>query len=213
MNAGVGLRRRGDMRDLIRVGFVAVLLSLRLAAPVAAGPLEEAVAAYDRGDYTTALRLYRPLANQGSAAAQHNLGFMYAHGQGMPQDYAEAVMWYRKAAEQGLAAAQLNLGVMYDNGQGVPQDYAEAVMWYRKAAEQGVAAAQLNLGVRYDNGRGVPQDYVQAHMWFNLAAARFLASETENRETAVRNRDRIAAKMTVAQIAEAQRLAREWKPK
>ena len=177
MNAGVGLRRRGDMRDLIRVGFVAVLLSLRLAAPVAAGPLEDAVAAYDRGDYTTALRLYRPLANQGSAAAQHNLGFMYAHGQG------------------------------------VPQDYAEAVMWYRKAAEQGVAAAQLNLGVRYDNGRGVPQDYVQAHMWFNLAAARFLASETENRETAVRNRDRVAAKMTVAQIAEAQRLAREWKPK
>ncbi len=86
-------------------------------------------------------------------------------------------------------------------------------MWYRKAAEQGVAAAQLNLGVRYDNGQGVPQDYVQAHVWFNLAAARFLASETENRETAVRNRDRVAAKMTVAQIAEAQRLAREWKPK
>ncbi len=213
MNAGVGLRRRGDMRDFIRVGFVAVILSLRLAAPVAAGPLEDAVAAYDRGDYATALRLYRPLANQGSAAARHNVGFMYAHGQGVPLDYAEAVMWYRKAAEQGLAAAQLNLGVMYDNGQGVPQDYAEAVMWYRKAAEQGVAAAQLNLGVRYDNGRGVPQDYVQAHMWFNLAAARFLASETENRETAVRNRDRVAAKMTVAQIAEAQRLAREWKPK
>ena len=84
--------------------------------------------------------------------------------------------------------------------------------WYRKAAEQGDAPAQLNLGVMYDTAQGVPQDHVQAHKWYNLAAARFTASETANREKAVRNRDRLAAKMTAAQIAEAQRLAREWKP-
>ena len=65
----------------------------------------------------------------------------------------------------------------------------------------------------YLNGHGVPQDYVQAHKWINLAASRFTASETENRDKAVKNRDIVAAKMTLAQIAEAQKLAREWKPK
>ena len=91
----------------------------------------------------------------------------------------------------------------YDNGRGVPQDDAEALKWYRKAAEQGYALAQTNLGFMYDHGRGVPQDYVLAHMWFNLAVA-----AAGNSAMA---RD-IAAKMTPAQIAEAQKLAREWKP-
>ena len=121
--------------------------------------------------------------------------------------------WYRKAADQGRADAQFNLALMYANGQGVPQDHAEAMTWYRKAAEQGDAAAQLNLGVMYHVGQGVPQDYVQAHKWYNLAAARFPASDSEKRANAVRNRDAVTAKMTAAQIAEAQRLAREWKPK
>ena len=75
--------------------------------------------------------------------------------------------------------------------------------WYRLAAEQGLADAQFNLGIRYYNGQGVPQDYVQAHLWWNLAAAQ---GDEEARE----NRDIIAAKMTPAQIEEAQRLAREW---
>jgi TPR repeat protein len=131
----------------------------------------------------------------------------------VPQDYAAAVMWYRKAADQGDAVAQSNLGFMYEKGRGVPQDYAAAVMWYRRGTDQGDAAAQNNLGIMYANGQGVPQDYVQAYKWSNLAVARFSASETEYRERAVKNRDRIAAKMTPAQIAEAQRLAREWKAK
>jgi TPR repeat protein len=63
----------------------------------------------------------------------------------------------------------------------------------------------------YDKGQGVPQDYVQAHMLFNLAASRFSASEAEDRNKAVKNRDSVASKMTPAQIAEAQKLAREWK--
>jgi hypothetical protein len=95
----------------------------------------------------------------------------------------------------------------------VRQDWGEAVKWFRKAADQGYARAQYILGVMHENGEGMPQDYVQAHKWFNLEAARYPASETENRERAVRNRDRVAAKMTAPQIAEAQRLAREWKPK
>ena len=81
------------------------------------------------------------------------------------------------------------------------------------AAEQGHAGAQYNRGVAYGKGKGVPQDYVQAHMWFNLAASRFSASEAEDRDRAVENRDMIASRMTPEQLAEAQRLAREWKPK
>jgi TPR repeat protein len=102
---------------------------------------------------------------------------------------------------------------MYDNGQGVLQDYVEAARWYRRAAEQGVATAQANLADMYAFGRGVPQDYVLAHMWFNLAASRYPASEIDARKKAIHNRDLVASKMTPAQIAEAQRLAREWKPK
>jgi TPR repeat protein len=136
---------------------------------------------------------------------------MYDKGRGVPQDYAEAMRWYHKAAEQGNTLAQANLGDMYLTGRGVPQNYAAAARWFHKAAEQGFAPAQNNLGVMYENGQSVPQDYVQAHMWFSLAAAR--VSETEYRETAMRNRDRVAAKMTATQIAEAERLAREWKPK
>ncbi|MBM3518860.1 MAG: sel1 repeat family protein, partial [Alphaproteobacteria bacterium] len=88
-------------------------------------------------------------------------------------------------------------------------DDAEAARWYRLAAEQDLAQAQNNLGVMYEYGRGVPQDYVQAHKWYNLAASRSPASD----DVAVKNRDIVAAKMTPAQIAEAQRLAREWRPR
>jgi len=117
--------------------------------------------------------------------------------------------WIRKA-EQGDVDSQFHVGVMYDNGQGVPQDYQEAIRWYLAAAEQGDAGAQNSLGVRYQRGQGVPQDYIQAHMWYNLAASNLTG---EDREMPVKNRDLIAEKMTAEQIAEAQRLAREWKPK
>jgi TPR repeat protein len=99
------------------------------------------------------------------------------------------------------------------HGWGVPQDYAEAVKWYRKAADQGLPPAQSNLAGMYYFGRGVPQDYVRAHLWFNLAAAGYTASETDRRDFAVKSRDELAKKMTSEQIAEAQKLAREWKPK
>ncbi len=184
--------------------------TLGLTAPAWAG-FDEAEAAYQRGDYAAAISWLRPLAEQGHARAQYNLGFMYYNGQGVPQDYAEAVKWYRKAVEQGNAGAQYNLGLMYSNGLGVPQDDAKAVQWYRKAAEQGHAKTQFILGFGYSNGLGVPQDYVQAHMWYNLAASRFPPSG--DRDRAVRNRDNVAKRMTSAQISEAQKLAREWRPK
>ena len=86
------------------------------------------------------------------------------------------------------------------------QDKAEAVRWWRKAADQGIADAQETLGVMYQNGTGVTEDYVQAHMWYNLAAV-------QGKESAGKYLDILTRVMTPAQIAEAQKLMREWKPK
>ena len=181
------------------------ILVLSFAVPVAAGSLEDGRAAYEHRDFAIAERLFRPLAEHGNAIAQYNLGVMYHKGEGVPQSYPHAVSWYRYAAWQGDASAQLELGLMCYNGQGTLQNYAEALTWFRKAADQGSARAQFNLGAMYANGQGVPQDYILAHMWLSLAAAK-------NETRAVDLRDIVAAKMTAAQVAEAQKLAREWKP-
>ena len=124
----------------------AVLLSATLAGPATAGPYEDAMAAAKRGDYATAIGLWRPLADQGDRDARFLLGSMYAAGKGVPQDYAEAAKWYRLAADQGESLSQFFLGAMYSNGQGVPQDYGQAVKFYRMAAEQGDADAQYKSG-------------------------------------------------------------------
>ena len=117
-------------------------------------------------------------------------------------DYATALREWSPLAKQGLAAAQFNLGLMYAFGRGVPQDYKAAVKWYRLAAEQGDADAQNNLGNAYGRGQGVIQDNVYAHMWLNIAAS-------SGHKLARKNRDIIVKRMTPAQIAEAQKLARE----
>src|ERR1700687_3198039 len=109
----------------------AIVLVSAFAAPVAAGTFEDAVDAHARGDYAKALRLIRPLANDGDAAAQFNLGLMYITGPGVTRDDAEAVMWFRKAADQGDAVAEFLLGYQYANGIGVPLDYGEAMIWFR----------------------------------------------------------------------------------
>lgn len=126
-------------------------------------------------------------------------------------DHKTALRLVRQLADQGLSSAQYNLGVMYEQGQGMPQDYAEAAKWFRKAAEQGHPPAQYNLGIMCAEGRGVPQDRVNAHKWFSLAAALFPASYSAKRDSALKNRDVVIAKMTPTQIAEAERLFREWK--
>ena len=112
----------------------AVFLVVTCATGAAADSIEEAEFAYDRGDYTRAARLFRPLAEQGIASAQNNLGGMYTQGRGVSQDYQEALKWYRRAAEQGIASAQNNLGLMYENGRGVRRDLIHAHMWYNVAA-------------------------------------------------------------------------------
>ncbi len=117
-------------------------------------------------------------------------------------DYARALVACRKAAETGDPAAQNDLGVMYQKGVGVTQDYAEAMKWYRKAATQGFADAQFNLGLMYHYGYGVPQSDVKALMLFKLAAV-------NGYDRSAKAQKFIATKMTAADIAQAERLARE----
>jgi hypothetical protein len=133
-----------------------VFLVLAWASIASAASLEDAEFSYERGDYTQAARLFRPLAEQGVASAQFSLGMMYAKGQGVPQDYQAALKWFQKAAEQGDASAQNNLGLMYERGRGVRQDFILAHMWSNIAAaalngEEGIAAMKR-------------RDYVASHM-------------------------------------------------
>ncbi len=121
-------------------------------------------------------------------------------------DYATAMRIFHSLADQGDAIAQYRLGLMYQGGLGVPEDYASAAMWFRSAAEQGLKTAQWDLGLMYENGFGVQRDYVQAHMWYNLSAA-------QGWEAGAISRTKLERAMTPAQIAEAQRLSREWKPR
>jgi hypothetical protein len=133
-------------------------------------PLAEGLAASNRGDYAQALKIFRPLAEQGNANAQHAIGWMYHNGRGVTQNYQEALKWYRLAAAQGFAKSQYNRGIMYSHGFGVTQNYQEALKWYRLAADQGFAMAQNDIGLYYYNGFGVTQNYQEALKWFSLAA-------------------------------------------
>ena len=142
-----------------------------LVATANAAPIDDAVAAYDRGDYAQALKIFRQLATKGNAEAQYNLGTIYHEGNAVTQDYKEAVKWYRLAAAQGDAGSQYNIGFMYYNGQGVTQGYKEAMKWFRLAADQRFAVAQNNIGAIYYNGFGVTKNYQEALKWFRLAAA------------------------------------------
>lgn len=192
-------------------------------------------------DHEEAARWWRMAAEQGNASAGTSLGFLYTRGHGVPQDYAQAARWYRMAAGLGDDHGQFNLGHAYRNGRGVEQDQAEAAYWYRLAAGQGYAAAQFNLGIMHAAGEGVTQNRKEAVNWYRLAANQGYAAALNNlgwmywegedeefrdpvkalalltvaaergSENAAINRANIAAELTPEQIAEAKRLADEWR--
>lgn len=139
----------------------------------------------------------------GCAPASYQKGMKHYH----PNDAGAAVRELKPLAEQGNAEAQFNLGSLYYQGRGVPQDYAEAARWMRKAAEQGHVSSQTTLGSIYAEGvqGAIQKDYPQALMWFVFAAA-------QGDREALQLRDAMANRMTPTQIAEAQKLAREFKP-
>jgi len=183
------------------------VFALALAAAAQAGPLQDAQAAYDRGKYAVALDLWQPLAEQGDPEAQTGLGNLYLGGYGVARDEAAAMAWFAKAAKQGHANGQLSLGSLYY----ARKEYATAASWYRRAAEQGNAVAEIRLARQYAEGTGLPRDDVQAYKWFSIAAVR--AADSYARTNAAKGRETAATKLTPAQVGEAERLAREWKPK
>ncbi|WP_419636494.1 tetratricopeptide repeat protein, partial [Thiolapillus sp.] len=89
--------KKYPMKTLLIIGLVLILTG----SLVQAGDLEDGRAAYERNDYTTAMKLWEPLAKQGDARAQYALGVLYDNGQGVGQNFKEAMKWFRKAAEQG----------------------------------------------------------------------------------------------------------------
>lgn len=99
---------------------------------------------------------------------------------------------------------------MYRDGHGVPQDFEFAAKLFSQGAQQGFSDAQMEIGQMYAKGQGVPQDFVQAHFWFNVAGTKGTEQE---RKRANEARDAIAHSMTADQVAAAQRLARDWRPK
>jgi len=119
-----------------------------------------------------------------------------------------------KVAKSGFAVAQFSLGVMnypigdpsFDAAKG---NIAQALVWYRRAAEQGDTRAQVALGLAYAQGLGVAQDYIEADKWFDIAASR--AKSADELLDIARHHNKLAHVMTSSQIAEAQKLAREWR--
>ncbi len=189
---------------MINRALTLLILVLGLAAPVTAAELDDAVTAAHRGDYATALRELSPLAEQGDARAQFDVGFMHAFGWGVPRNAAEAIAWYRKAADQGLPVAQHFLGIAYVNGDGVRPDDAEAARWFARAAAQGFAQAQYMRGLMTLEGRGFAKDPVQGYAFIVMAG-----------QGGVRSAARVVQKLalTEAQRAQAQQIIDHWKPK
>jgi TPR repeat protein len=182
-----------------------------LAGGAYAGSLEEGLEAYHAKDYAKAVELWRPLADQGDAAAQYRLGTLYAEGKGVAQNDETAFAWMLKAANQGDPDAQYNVGASYAGGTGVKKDDAEAAKWFQRAANQGMVYAQLNLGLLYASGTGVTQDNVEAFKWLELALFALPAGGV--RSDVSRAIVDVAAKLNSDQIREAKQRERAFRPK
>jgi uncharacterized protein len=149
------------------------------ASTAHANDLQKGIRATHQHDYAAAMAEFTPLAEQGEAEAQYQLGLLFLFGHGVPRDHAQANAWFRKAfagfskaAADGSAEAQDRLGGMYVTGNGVRQDYSQAAVWFGKSAAQGYAEAQYDLAIfMYANGWGAPQDWSKAIAWYGKAAA------------------------------------------
>lgn len=180
------------------------LLILACLALDARASLDSGLTAVEKQDWAAALAAFQPLAEQGVAAAEVNLGNLYMKGLGVEQDYRAAFRWYLKAAEQGDAMGRSKLGLLHYYGLGVEENHAEAARWFREAAEQGDAGAQAILGSLYSQGDGVPADKVQAYFWYSLAAEQQV-------EGALENRDGLAEAMNPGEMEEALTRLAEWR--
>ena len=128
------------------------------------------LAAYQRGDYATALKSFSAAAAKGNPKAEAYLGGMYVMGQGVPKNFGLGVSWVTASAQQDDPHGQMLMGILYSAGWGVVKDQVAAVRWYRLAAVQGLPQAQLLLGVAYAKGDGVHKDLGIAKQWIQAAA-------------------------------------------
>ncbi|MCG8358395.1 MAG: sel1 repeat family protein [Kiloniellales bacterium] len=159
------------MKRLRLVAHLALALVLLLPVPrLALADLAAATAAFESGDYASALTKLQPLADGGNAQAQAYLGRMHREALGVPRDFERSAAWYLRAAEQGHVEAQSMIGIYYAEGFGLEQDYQEAFRWLSKAAEQGDAQAQNSLGALYKHALGVENDDALAVVWYRRAA-------------------------------------------
>jgi uncharacterized protein len=181
----------------------AVYAALSIVAAQADG--NAGFAAFERGDYATALKEFRPLADQGLPAAQAALGQMYLQGLGVPQDYAAAAKWLEPAAKNGIAAAQAQLATLYILGMGVPKDEKQAAYWTKRAADHGVKRSQVDLAAMYYQGVGVPRDLQQSYFYAELAAR-------QGDEEAIGIREVLQPQLTSEQITQIKAQADAWKP-
>ena len=147
----------------------ALLLLSAITLPVSAD-LAKGLNAAAAQKWTEALREFKPMAEQGDANAEVNVGNLYLRGLGVEQDYTKAYDWFDKAARQGNVAGQTKLGLMHYYGLGIKEDHAAAAEWFLKAAEQGDPEAALVLGELYNRGDGVTRHPVEAYLWYSVAA-------------------------------------------
>ena len=183
--------------------FIGIVFLMSLSPVAVLADYQDGRDAFDRGDYSTALKEFEILAKQNDPRGQYALAVMYDIGEGVLQSSKEAVKYYRLAAAQGFANAQNNLGVAYDQGEGVDTDYKEAMKWYLLAAKGGNKDAPNNIGVFHMIGLGVPRNFEKAHTWFTIAGA----GDSE----AIRNKKFVEKKLTSDQLAESKRRAEEWR--
>jgi TPR repeat protein/formylglycine-generating enzyme required for sulfatase activity len=161
------INRSGDETvESLRQGLHAAVPSVDATT----APFDEGEQAFEEGRYQEAMRLLRPIADQGHPGAQFMLGVIYTHGLGVEADISEAAKLFRKAADSGIAEAKVNLGIFYEGGHGVAQDYGAAAALYREAADEGVAEAHFLLGNLYLEGLGVDQDLAEAVRLFRIGA-------------------------------------------
>ena len=180
----------------------AIFVCLSLSLSLFADDLSDGFAAAENGDYKTAMKLWKPLAEQGDAYAQYNLGVIYINGYGVPEDDKEAVKWYRLAAEQGHAIAQNTLGTRYEKGEGVIINYTEAARLFNLSARQGNKYGMYNLARMYSSQIGYKSDNIYAYMWFNLA-------DEAGHSAGKSMRDSMLSSMTTKEIRIAQELSQK----
>ena len=135
-----------------------------------ANDFDTALAAANKGDYETARRLWKPLAEHGDVLAEYNIGYMNYNGHGGAKNYKEALKWYTLSALHGNNVARYALGVIYESGDIVEKDYKLAAAWYQLAANEGYGKAQFNLGMIYIRDEIGNTKYNEGLKFMRLAA-------------------------------------------